>query len=247
MKKEKPYFNSNQQSYHRRCVAWHDVSTIEEIRALEAAHDEIRGELLTNLADAKTAALCFKKFGLKNQKGWRQIELRIYGVDYPERIALFPQTMKVLEAVPGVATAYFSVLSPQTSVAPHVGDTDAFYRVHLGLKIPSGLPDCGIEVAGVAREWQEGKCIAFNDAYFHTAWNHTNEQRIVLIVDILRPEFYDQALWVNAGVRATLYYARLYERLFFVIELLPRVLTRLIRPSFHWVAYFWHKLRVRKQ
>src|SRR5699024_9179434 len=107
----------------------------------------------------------------------------------------------------------------------------------LGLFVPAELPQCGFEVAGQQVEWQEGRCFVFNDMYYHTAWNHTEQERIVLILDILRPEFSQQRRWVNAGVRATLYHSRLYEMLFFVFELLPRVVTRIVHTVFHWVTY----------
>lgn len=235
-----PYFSNHQQAYNRRCPAWYDPGTIDGVRQLEEAASAIADELHQNLADPVRARVCFQKYRLTRQAGWKQIELMIYGVDYPARQQLFPVTMAVLNGIAGVSTAYFSVLSAHTTVPAHVGDTDGYFRVHLGLEVPAGLPACGLEVAGEARAWQQGRCIAFNDAYYHTAWNNSDEQRIVLIVDILRPEFHDQKLWVDAGVRATLYWSRLYGWLFPVVELLPRVVTRLIRPSFHWVAYGWH-------
>lgn len=243
MASEKPFFNDHQGLYHRRHPALYNTEMIAGLSYLEKNAEIIRDELFQVLADPRLAELSFKKYSLKKQQGWSQIELRIYGVNYPQRLALFPETMKVLDQIPDISTIYFSALSPHTTIAPHTGDTDAFYRVHLGLEIPEKLPNCGFEVAGQQVEWQEGKCFAFNDMYYHTAWNHTEKERIVLILDILRPEFRDQKTWVNTGVRATLYHSRLYERLFFVFELLPRLLTRLIRPAFHWTAYFWYRLR----
>ena len=35
--------------------------------------------------------------------------------------------------------------------------------------------------------WQEGKALVFDDAYEHEAWNHTESDRIVLIVDVWHP------------------------------------------------------------
>lgn len=243
--KQKPYFNSLQELYQGRQPPIYDTSFITGIDRLEDAANAIRDELYANLADDHRAAICFDKWALQKQKGWRQIELQIYGVDYPKRCRLFPKTMSAIQGIPGVATAYFSLLSPQTSIAPHTGDTDAYYRVHLGLKVPSALPSCGIEVAGQQLPWQQDRCIAFNDIYCHTAWNHTNEDRIVLIVDILRPEFRDREVYVYAGVRATLYYLRLYAIFFPIIELMPRILTRLGRPVFHYISYAYHLSRLK--
>ena len=33
------------------------------------------------------------------------------------------------------------------------------------------------------REWKEGKCLVFDDAYEHEVWNKTGEERVLLLVD----------------------------------------------------------------
>lgn len=239
----KPYFNDHQNLYQGCWPPWCDVVQIEGLDLLMRGMSVIKDELFANLAIPANAALCFKKHSLKRRQGWRQIELMIYGVSYPDRCEIFPQTMQLLRQIPGISTAYFSLLAPHTEIPAHTGDTDAYYRVHLGLKVPAALPDCGLQVAGESRPWQEGRCLAFTDIYSHTAWNHTGEERIVLILDVLRPEFRDRQMWVDAGMRATLYWSRLYEKAWPLIELMPRFLTRLGRPLFHWVAYGYFRLR----
>lgn len=238
-KEEKPYFNSLQELYPRRAPPVYDPQEIEGLQQVEEQVEAIQHELFANLADPAKARICFRKWGLLKFKGWRQIELKIYGVDYPERLRLFPETVAVLQRIPGLSTAYFSVLAPHADIPPHNGDTDAFYRVHVGLKVPAGLPACGLEVAGQPLAWREGVSFAFNDIYHHKAWNHTDQERIVLILDILRPEFREQKLWVDAGVRATLYWSRVHRIFLPLVELLPRVVTRLIPPVFHWLNYAW--------
>lgn len=239
-----PYFNSHQAPYSGMQPPFYDAQSIPGVATLEAGHNVILMELMRNLADKRVAAMCFRKRSLRQQKDWRQIELKIYGVEYQERMRLFPETMKILESITGVSTVYFSLLAPGAEVKPHNGDTDAYFRVHFGLKIPASLPACGIEVAGLRRSWKEGECIAFNDAYCHAAWNRTPEERIVFIVDILRPEFRECSLFVDSGVRATLYYSRLYEIFFPVIELLPRAFTRMGRPMFHLFSFMYHSARL---
>ena len=39
------------------------------------------------------------------------------------------------------------------------------------------------------RAWEEGKVILFNDAQNHYAQNLTNQKRLVLLIDVIRPEF----------------------------------------------------------
>ncbi|MDF3029540.1 MAG: hypothetical protein K0R03_98 [Moraxellaceae bacterium] len=240
MKKTKPYFNDHQALYQGRQPPFYDSDKIPGIALLESSFSAIYDELLSNLSDEKIAAQAFEKWTLHKKKGWRQVELKIYGVEYPRRSRLFPKTMDVINKIEGASTVYFSLLAPGARIEPHVGDTDAFYRVHLGLKIPGALPECGIEVAGMQRPWRPGKCVVFNDIYCHSAWNNTDEERIVLIVDIMRPEFRSCAIHVNSAVRATLYYSRLYEIFFPLIELMPRLLIRLLHPTFRKLSYLTH-------
>jgi aspartyl/asparaginyl beta-hydroxylase (cupin superfamily) len=52
--------------------------------------------------------------------------------------------------------------------------------------VPEG--DCAIRVGHETRRWEEGRCLIFDDHFEHEAWNHTQEERIVLIVDLWHPD-----------------------------------------------------------
>jgi aspartyl/asparaginyl beta-hydroxylase (cupin superfamily) len=56
---------------------------------------------------------------------------------------------------------------------------------HLPLIVP---PGCGFRVGNEVRQWEEGKLLIFDDTIEHEAWNDSNEDRVVLIFDIWRPE-----------------------------------------------------------
>lgn len=243
----KPFFNTKQDLYHGDEPAYYSLEKAAWISLLEANSPAIREELYSVLADSAKAQAAYQKFSARKTAGWKQMELKIYGISYPAKTALFPQTMSVLGQIPGISTIYFSLLEPGATVPPHVGDTDAFYRVHLGIEIPGHLPECGLQVAGNQRSWETDKCIVFNDVYHHTAWNLTNQRRIVLILDVLRPEFSDKALYTNSGVRATLFYSRLYSKTFFLQELLPRFIQRTIHPCLHAIFYVLHRIRFGKR
>lgn len=38
------------------------------------------------------------------------------------------------------------------------------------------------------RNWQDGKCLIFDDTVKHEAWNYSDKTRIVLLVDFKKPE-----------------------------------------------------------
>jgi aspartate beta-hydroxylase len=83
----------------------------------------------------------------------------------------------------------FSLLSPGTLIKPHHGVTNSRVVTHLPLIVPA---DCALEVGGVQHDWQEGRCVTFDDSYLHQAWNHSSQLRVVMILDTwhprLRPE-----------------------------------------------------------
>src|SRR5262249_12003867 len=92
---------------------------------------------------------------------------------------------------------------PGANINPHQGDTDAIIRCHLGLSVPGGLPECGFQVGPEIRGWKEGEALPFCDAWTHTSWNNTREKRLVIIIDVMRPEFIAQQNSICAHVLAS--------------------------------------------
>ena len=37
------------------------------------------------------------------------------------------------------------------------------------------------------RQWEEGRCFVFDDTYDHEVWNKTDQERVVLLIDVDRP------------------------------------------------------------
>jgi beta-hydroxylase len=61
-------------------------------------------------------------------------------------------------------------------------------RLHLGLIVPEAGPDkLAIRIEDRICTWAEGEALVFDDAYDHEAWNHTDETRVVLFVDFVKP------------------------------------------------------------
>lgn len=95
-----------------------------------------------------------------------------------------PVTAEIIDSFQGVSLAGFSRLAPNTHIKPHVGWAASVYRLHLGLVVPGG---CRLRVADETREWQEGKCLVFDDTVEHEAWNDSDQMRGTLLLDFLRP------------------------------------------------------------
>lgn len=121
-------------------------------------------------------------------KKWKTVSLKWWGLEFYRNQKYFPETTKFINSIPGLVSASFNLLEPQSSILPHCGDTNGIYRCHLGLDIPSGLPECGFRVVDEKREWKKGEWLIFIDAKEHEAWNFTNKNRFILLIDIIRPE-----------------------------------------------------------
>jgi aspartate beta-hydroxylase len=81
---------------------------------------------------------------------------------------------------------YASRLSPGAHIRAHRGPTNIRMRCHLGIHVPDG--DCAIRVGDQTQRWHAGRCLVFDDSFEHEAWNHTEDHRIVLIVDVWHPD-----------------------------------------------------------
>ncbi len=118
---------------------------------------------------------------------WRALVLFGFGVPSERVCRRCPETTRLLESVPGLQTAFFSILAPGKHVPRHRGITKGLVRCHLGLKIPEQRENCRMEVGGVNCVWEEGRTLFFDDTCHHEVWNETNEERAVLLFDFERP------------------------------------------------------------
>jgi beta-hydroxylase len=106
---------------------------------------------------------------LSEDDQWKTFWFVGYGVwDDPNCIRC-PRTAAVLRAIPGMTTAFFSILGPGKRLPPHVGPYRGVLRHHLALIVPEPAERAGIEVGGEVRHWQEGRSLTFDDTYLHQA------------------------------------------------------------------------------
>jgi aspartyl/asparaginyl beta-hydroxylase (cupin superfamily) len=123
-----------------------------------------------------------------------------------------PTLSNYLKQVPGLVSFSLSRLAPHTTIEPHRGDTNAVMRCHLGIEVPAGLPECGLQAGTEQQAWAEGKWLFFNDAFKHSAWNNTDKRRIVIIMDVIRPEFLYKERRVCANIRARHFVLQIQNR-----------------------------------
>lgn len=118
---------------------------------------------------------------------WRSFFLVGYRYRAEENCRKCPRTAELVSKVPGLNSAFFSVLVPHTHLPAHTGVSKAFLTCHLGLQVPRESEKCRMRVVDQWLEWQEGKCLVFDDVFDHEVRNDSDETRIVLLVQFKRP------------------------------------------------------------
>jgi beta-hydroxylase len=111
----------------------------------------------------------------------------LYGIDgklNEKNAEQCPNTVAIIETIPKMRTAGFSMLAPGSRISPHKGYTDEVLRCHLGLVVPGG--DCHLRVEKTTYTWKVGKAFVFDDGLLHEAWNLTDSPRYILLVDFYK-------------------------------------------------------------
>lgn len=117
---------------------------------------------------------------------WRSFFLWGYGYAIPDNLARCPATRALVERIPGLNSAFFSILAPGTHIPAHRGVTKGLITCHLGLIVPRD-GDVRMRVADRFVRWAEGETLVFDDTYDHEVWNDSNGTRVVLLVQFERP------------------------------------------------------------
>jgi len=115
---------------------------------------------------------------------WRVFPFYRFGEKVEPCCRMCPETVRLIEGVEGMVTAGLSKLAPGVEIHPHRGYTGNVLRFHLGL---SGGDQCGLKVGEETRTWHPGSHFIFDDTILHSAWNRGTADRVVLILDFLRP------------------------------------------------------------
>ena len=109
-----------------------------------------------------------------------------YGYPIEENLARCPQTAAAIAQIPGLNSAFFSILAPGTHIPDHRGVTKGLITCHLGLVVPSD-GDVRMRVHDRIVRWAEGETLVFDDTYRHEVWNETGGTRVVLLIQAERP------------------------------------------------------------
>ncbi|HEV2981103.1 MAG TPA: aspartyl/asparaginyl beta-hydroxylase domain-containing protein [Solirubrobacteraceae bacterium] len=165
------------------CFPW--VAHIE--REWEAIREELRRVLEDREALPNFQDISKDQIEITDDDRWKTFFLYGYGFQAKLGVEMCPRTAALMRQIPGMTTAMFSILSPRKHILDHRGPYKGVLRYHLGLFVPRDAQACRIRVGADVRHWEEGKSLVFDDTYNHEVWNDTDETRVVLFVDVLRP------------------------------------------------------------
>jgi len=146
----------------------------------------IRAEDIPSLGD-----ISFDHGRIAEDRRWKTLFLKGYGYRMRDNCARAPITASLIEKVPGLVTANFSVMEAGGHIPRHWGMTKGMLTYHLALKVPEDRERCRMIIEEGERRhviaWEEGRSFVFDDMFNHEVWNETEEDRYILLIQIKRP------------------------------------------------------------
>ncbi|CAH6420449.1 Aspartyl/Asparaginyl beta-hydroxylase [uncultured virus] len=173
-------------SYHD---AWtcSNRTAVELHRLINVNHNDILAEVSETMKHYDGVPMneidWVQRKWLKNENRWRPIWVRFMN-EWAGSADRLPTLKRIVSLFPDVSTLHVSIFYPGTTLIEHRGPSRAVQRYHYGLKIPEG--DVGLKIAGYDVKWKEHEGFVWDDTIPHSAWNHTDQPRIVIFADIFR-------------------------------------------------------------
>lgn len=151
-------------------------------------------EILTPYISLPNGVPASKWSRLDKSLDWGAFHLWKEGERFDEACARVPRTAALVESLPicqikgRAPNIFFSILKAGSHIPPHTGVTNVRSVVHLPLIVPG---KCEFRVGGETRSWVEGEAFAFDDTIEHEAWNRSERDRAILIIDVWNPYLSD--------------------------------------------------------
>lgn len=159
-----------------------------DLLKIDQSFEEIKHEIEPLLSNRESIRLVHESIGGHPLvEGWRVLYVYFYGMTgrFPNQ-EKFPTTVSVLNGIPNVVDAFFSVLEPKKSIKAHRGLYRGFLRYHTAFRVPAANPP-SIRVKDTIYTWKYGESVMFDDRHEHEVYNNSDDVRVVLITDVMRP------------------------------------------------------------
>ena len=168
--------------------------------SLIAGYQDIVDEYLAIRLNTKNDYQLNKDEHQLHKGKWDWNSYILQGVRQPEFAISCPKTATILESTPLLmhstpfSFAFFSTLHPNTIINPHYGPTNIRLRCHFPLIIPKKSDNIGMNIGNIDVKWREKEPLFFDDTYEHSVYNHTEEERVVLLFDIFHPSLHNDEI-----------------------------------------------------
>lgn len=194
------WFSFHRNDYHKLDPAFYDFRGFNQLKPILDNSRLIKQEVLSYV-EQKNANLTpyFNSSLVEKPKSWKIGVFSMWGLKRHKEMAKTPLMSKVFGSMRDVISWSISILEPGAEILPHHGDSNGIIRCHFGVQIPVGLPVCGIKVGDELKEWESEGVIMFCDAHNHTAFNHSNQQRVIIIFDMINPIFRQHKTKIRAN------------------------------------------------
>jgi aspartyl/asparaginyl beta-hydroxylase (cupin superfamily) len=170
-----------------------DKSYFSWIPTLERRWRDIQGEAVRIRTEdiPSLGDISFDHGRIAADRRWKSFFLKGYGYRMGNNFTRAPITASLIDKVPGLVTASFSVLEAGGHIPRHWGMTKGMLTYHLALKVPREREKCRIHIEGAdglhVVAWEEGQSFIFDDMRNHEVWNDTDEDRYILLIQVKRP------------------------------------------------------------
>lgn len=179
------------------------VERFDWVAHVEANWEVVREEAEALLSDRDALAnfqdISKDQIEITDDDRWKTFFIYGYGFEAKLGVEMCPRTAALMREIPGMKTAMISILSPRKHILAHRGPYKGVLRYHLGLIVPEDAESCRIRVGEDYRHWEEGRSMIFDDTFDHEVWNDTDETRVVLFVDVMRPLPFPESA-INEGI-----------------------------------------------
>jgi aspartate beta-hydroxylase/beta-hydroxylase len=175
-----------------RPVFYNVSKTYPSLQILEQNFDVIRKELSAILPQLEGMPRYHdidhhqNEISGESEQNWRVFMLDVVGQAPSAATRACPRTIDLLQKIPYVNQAFFSILDAGKCIPAHDGVYCGYLRYHLGMIVPSENPP-QLRVKNEFYTWKEGEGVLFDDSWNHEVLNQSSSIRVVLLVDVLRP------------------------------------------------------------
>jgi aspartyl/asparaginyl beta-hydroxylase (cupin superfamily) len=241
---EKEYYYITPERYKGAMPAYFSPALFPECVYIKSKYPEIRREVEEYFRTVRPDQLKpgFIPHSSWDGVGWNSIGLYTFGFRRNKHCRQFPVLTSIVESIPSMTSAQISVIKPHSRLKAHIDDTSAVVRIHLGIKVPASLPQIGLRMKGREVSWREGELLVLSPIRPHYAWNETDEERIVVIIDIVHAQYAARKLRICGNVLAQ-YVMKITAARHPMLKRLPKPITLALHRTLGFGAYLVLLLR----